>query len=83
MSGICWPALKISREIATHLGKHTYKGSNGWLQKWKMRYNIKQVAVSGESGDVRLDTVESWKERLPELLHGYKKEDIWNIDETG
>ena len=47
-----------------------------------MWYNIKQVAVSGESGDVRLDTVVSWKERLPELLHGYKK-DIWNIDETG
>ena len=63
------------RKIATRLGKPNFKGSNGWLQKWKVRYNIKQVAVSGKSGDVRFDTVESWKQRLPPLLHGYKKED--------
>ena len=72
-----------AREIASHLGRPNFKGSNGWLQKWKVRYNIKEVTVSGESGDVRLDTVESWKERLPELLRGYRKEDIWNFDETG
>ena len=59
-----------AREISSRLGKPNFKGSNGWLQKWKVWYNIKQVTVSGESGDVRLDTVESWKERLPELLHG-------------
>ena len=72
-----------AREIATRLGKPNFKGCNGWLQKWKVRYNINQVLFSGKSGDVRLDTVESWKERLPELLHGYKKEYIWNIDKTG
>ena len=27
--------------------------------------------------------MDSWKERLPELLVGYKKEDVWNMDETG
>jgi hypothetical protein len=36
----------------------------------------------GESGDASGETVDSWKERLPEILHGYKKEDIWNFDET-
>ncbi len=46
-------------------------------------YNIRQVVVSGESGDVSGETVDSWKERLPELVQGYKSEDIWNIDETG
>ena len=25
----------------------------------------------------------SWKEWLPEILKGYKKEDIYNLDETG
>ena len=69
-----------ARDIASRLGKPNFKGSNGWLQKWKVRYNVKQVTVSGESGDVHLDTVESWKERLPELLHGFRKEDIWNRD---
>ena len=28
-------------------------------------------------------TVESWKERLHEIVEGYKAEDIWNMDESG
>ena len=72
-----------AKEIASRLGKPDFKASNGWLEKWKRRYGIKQVIVSGESGDVSDLTVESWKERLPELLRGYKPEDIWNLDETG
>lgn len=27
--------------------------------------------------------VESWKERLPEIVQGYEKDNIWNMDETG
>ena len=27
--------------------------------------------------------MDSWKERLPELLKSYAKEDIWNMDEMG
>ena len=41
------------------------------------------VKVCGESGDVSGDTIESWLERLPELVDGYQKENIWNRDETG
>ena len=37
----------------------------------------------GESGDVQGETVSSWMERLPEILRGYAKEDIYNLDETG
>ena len=40
------------------------------------------MKISGESGDVRGETVDSWKERLPELLQGYSKENIWNLNET-
>jgi len=32
---------------------------------------------------VQGSTVDSWKERLPEIVAGYKKEDIWNMDESG
>ena len=39
--------------------------------------------MSGESGEVREETVESWKERLPQILAGYSPEDILNMDETG
>jgi len=71
------------KEIAERLGKDEFKGSNGWLEKWKRKYNVKQLTVSGESGDVSGATVDSWKERLPEVLQGYAKRDIWNLDETG
>ena len=59
------------------------EGSSGWLTTWKGRYNIKKIRVCGESGEVSGETVSSWKERLPELLRGYKPEDVSNLDETG
>ena len=60
-----------------------FKGTPGWLSKWKARYNIRRMKVSGESGYVSGDSVHSWKEWLPEILKGYKKEDIYNLDATG
>ena len=41
------------------------------------------MKISGESGDVSGETVDSWKEQLPELVRGYSAENIWNLDETG
>ena len=38
--------------------------------------------VCGEFGDVQGEIV-SWMERLPEILRGYAKEDIYNLNETG
>jgi len=60
-----------------------FKASNGWLEKFKIRYNIKGMTVSGESGEVREETVQSWKERLPVILAGYSPQDILNTDKTG
>ena len=62
--------------IAQRLGHTEFKASNGC---WKVRNNIKQ----SESGDVRSDTVESWKEKLPQLVDNYRAQDIWNMDDTG
>ena len=68
--------------LAKELGNESFKASNGWLQSFKQRHNIVQLVVSGESGDVREDTVEAWMERLPTLVQGYAPENIWNEDET-
>lgn len=59
-----------------------FKASNGWLEEFKTRYNIKGMTVSGESAEVRRETVESWKERLPQILAGYRPKNILNMDET-
>ena len=41
------------------------------------------MTVSGESGEVREETVESWKEHLPPILAGYSPEDILKMAKTG
>ena len=41
------------------------------------------MTISGESGDVSGSTVSSWKERLPEIVEGYRIDDVRNLDESG
>ena len=80
----CGPQLSTkAKEIAARLGVPNFEGTNGWLEKWKRRYNVRKVTVSGESGDVSGVTVSAWKERLPEILRGYDKKNVYNLDETG
>lgn len=71
-----------AKEISESLGMPNFKASHGWLDRWKKRFNVKQMKINGECGDVSGETVDSWKERIPELLQGYSREDIWNVDET-
>ena len=75
--------LEKARKIAECLGKHDFVGTNGWLEKWKQRYHVRRVAICGESGDASGVTVSFWKERLPEIVRGYDKKNIYNLDETG
>ena len=73
-----------AKETAEKLGlAESFKASNGWLDRWKKRHNVRKKTISGESGDVSGETVESWKERIPDIVEGYSCEDVWNIDETG
>ena len=68
--------------IASQIDNGDFKASNGWLHSFKQRHNIKRLVVSGEVGDVREETVQAWKERLPTLIQGYDPQDICNEDET-
>ena len=46
--------MEKAKETATRIdSKAEFKASNGWLTRWKERYNISQRNISGESGDVR------------------------------
>ena len=70
-----------AREIASRLGVEDFKVSNGWLDRWKKKHHLRKMTISGEPGEVSGLTVDSWKERLPEIVQGYSSE--WNLDEMG
>jgi hypothetical protein len=70
-------------KIALNLKIENFKASNGWLGRFKMHHGITCEFVCGESGSVGEETVEHWKESLPNLLQDYEPRNIFNADETG
>ena len=58
-----------------------FVASNGWLEKWKAQYGIRERRLSGEAGHVSLTTVKSRVERIAELTKGCALSDIWYMDE--
>ena len=68
---------------AQELGHLSFTGSNGWLDKWQKRHNVRMAVLSGEAGDVDEAVVEDWGKRLESLCDGYRLEEIFNADETG
>ena len=71
-----------AKRASEELGDSTFTASNGWLDRFKKRYNITSKVISGEAGGVSEETVSSWKERLPSILSGYSPENVLNMDET-
>ena len=72
-----------AKPASEELGDSEFTASNGWLDRFKKRFNIKSNVISSEAGGVREETVTSWQERLPNILSGYSPENIFNKDETG
>ena len=56
-------------EIAKQLAKAEYaefKASSGWLEK-SVEKRLR-ISIEGESGEVPIQTIEAWMERLPETV---------------
>ena len=61
----------------------SFTASNGWLEKWKAVYGIREMHFTGEADNVSIPTMKSWIEKISELVKCYKLEDVWNMDELG
>ena len=64
------------KDLLNNPDLNDFKASEGWLDKWKLSYGIREKQISGESFDGSEVTVGSWMERLRELCKGYQLKDI-------
>ena len=72
-------AVAIAEELSVDL-----KFSNGWLQGFKARHDLKYRKAHGEKKSADYKAAEEWRDtKWPELKLQYKLEDIYNADETG
>lgn len=63
-------ARQIRQQIGG-VGAIDFKGSNGWLEKFRQRHGIQHRVICGESASVDPATVEEWKRRLPSMIEKY------------
>jgi hypothetical protein len=76
--------LAKSRDYAKRLEINDFRGTNGWLSKFKKRYRLRQMVKHGEAGSVPCENyLESEREKLRKELDEYSMDDIYNADETG
>jgi hypothetical protein len=74
-------AKQIAHALGTQVGD--FSASEGWLQKWKQRNNVRSYRISGESGCIDVERAEQWKSYMSTLLTGYDLANVFNMDKTG
>jgi hypothetical protein len=64
-------------------GHRAFEFSNGWLEAFKNRHDIKSYRCFGESGSANMAMIEESLPRIRLTLDQYERRDIYNMDETG
>lgn len=60
------------------------KWSDGWLGKFRTRFNLRSTKLHGEAADADVEAAESFKSiDIPTIFSTYQPADIFNADETG
>ena len=81
VNGGLWKAEALA--ITKDFNYKDFSASNGWLDSFSTRHQLRYGTLHGESTGVDSTVCNKWKEQLPRLCAGYKMEDIYNVDETG
>ncbi len=75
-------ARQLSEEKG--LDPKAFVASQGWLTKWKARYQIVFKKEQGERASADVEGAKEWsKEVLPGILNTFSPEDLYNCDESG
>lgn len=66
-------------------GEEEFTASRGWLHRWKTRYGIRELNISGEKLSSDHEIVVSFKDRFKTLIdqENLSLQQIFNCDETG
>ena len=72
--------LSGARIVAKRLGIEEKYINESWVQRWRQRYGVKYQTVHGEANDC--PDFSDWRKGIQPVLNLYKKEDVWNADET-
>jgi hypothetical protein len=67
---------------ALNIAENELVFSNGWLQRFKKRNNIRKYRIHGESGSAPLASLSEERIKLQQLLSRFTLDRIYNIDET-
>ena len=73
---------KMLAEMLGEDGKG-FNASSGWLDRFKNRYGIRQLNLSGEKLSADQDAVNVFKTEFEDFIEGLTKDQIFNADETG
>ena len=72
-----------ARDLAQQMDNSTsFRASNGWLEHFRTRCNIRFRTIGGEARSVDPTTIDDWKVHLQSMVEHYDAYDIFNCDET-
>uniref|UniRef100_S4RXZ7 HTH CENPB-type domain-containing protein n=1 Tax=Petromyzon marinus TaxID=7757 RepID=S4RXZ7_PETMA len=62
----------------------TFGASTGWYAKFKGRYNLHHLKMTGETAGADVEAAEAFKSTLKEIIEGggYSPEQVFNVNET-
>ena len=71
-------------DFAEKINIENFHASDGWLNRWKKRYNVSFKKISGVGNAYTDEMTAAWAETtLPTMLSKYELDQIYNADEFG
>lgn len=77
--------FKMFKEKERYSNELEFVATNGWYDRFRKRYGLRMMAVSGEKASGDVEAFASFKENLLQIIltNGYEKHKIYNADESG